>query len=210
MALYESGHAVVALALEPSRKVGVAIRKQFRTSSDSLARGQTRIFSLKRAGIETRESLEVATCISLGGGAAEEVLLGDRSIGSGGSKGSDLGFATAIAAQIVNSYGLGRALSFLLEDVDASKGPSRLDMASRREVDGILAEQYARAKAIVIEHRNAIEALAAELLEDERLEPNEVSRVVKRHPPEAELKDWLAELRGFQGGEPDTKAVDRQ
>ncbi len=94
--------------------------------------------------------MEAQICRILGGTAAEEVLFGARSVGAGGSRGSDLHKATSIATRMVCSYGMGRGLSFLIEDDHPGIGwRDGITSAARREIDGILAEQLSRAKAIV-------------------------------------------------------------
>ncbi|WP_087002280.1 AAA family ATPase [Rhizobium sullae] len=189
VAAHESGHAVVAIALQPGCRASVSMRKQFRTfSSDAPVQGMTRYLD-DPGGLETRASLEVQICRILGGTAAEEVLFGARSAGAGGGRGSDLHKATSIATRMVCSYGMGRSLSFLVEDdhpgLDWSGG---IPAMARREIDGILAEQLSRAKAIVRSHLGAVQALAGQLLEREILEPEDVQAIVRRHPPDRPKK----------------------
>ncbi len=184
VATHESGHAVVALALQPGCRASVSMRKQFRTfSSDAPVQGMTRYLD-EPGDLETRASMEARICRIFGGTAAEEVLLGARSAGSGGGRGSDLHRATLIATKMVCSYGMGRSLSFLVEDDHSGTNwGGGIPAAARREVDGILAEQFSRAKAIVRSHVGAVEALAGQLLERELVEPDDVQAILRRHAP---------------------------
>ncbi len=120
-----------------------------------------------------------------GGGGSVRRTIG----GAGGGRGSDLHKATSIATRMVCSYGMGRSLSFLVEDdhpgLDWSGG---IPAMARREIDGILAEQLSRAKAIVRSHLGAVQALAGQLLERGVLEPEDVQAIVRRHPPDRPRK----------------------
>lgn len=189
VAAHESGHAVVALTLQPDCRASVSMRKQFRTfSSDTPVQGMTRYLD-EPGDLETRVSMEAHICRILGGTAAEEVLFGARSAGAGGDRGSDLHKATAIATRMVCSYGMGRSLSFLVEDdYPGMNGIGGIPAISRREIDGILAEQLSRAKAIVRSHLDAVEALAEQLLEREHLEPDDVQAVLRRHAPNRAMR----------------------
>ncbi|WP_162098825.1 AAA family ATPase [Sinorhizobium sojae] len=184
VAVHESGHAVVALALQPGCRASVSMRKQFRTfSSDAPVQGMTRYLDVP-GDMETRASMEAHICRMLGGAAAEEVLLGTRSAGAGGGRGSDLHRATSIATRMVCSYGMGRSLSFLMEDdYPGMNWLSGVPATARREIDGILAEQLSRAKAIVRGHLAAVEALAGQLLDRELLQSEDVQAIVRRHAP---------------------------
>lgn len=181
VAVHESGHAVVALALQPGCRVTVSMRKQFRTFlSDVPVQGMTRYLD-EPTDLETRASMEAHVCRILGGAAAEEVLIGARSAGAGGGRGSDLHKATTIAARMVCSYGMGRNLSFLLEDDHPNiNRSSNVPTTVRREIDGILAEQLSRARTMVTAHRKAAEILAEQLLERELLEPEDVQAIMQR------------------------------
>ncbi|MDM9621117.1 AAA family ATPase [Rhizobium sp. S96] len=189
VAAHESGHAVVALALQPGTRASVSMRRQFRTfSSDATVQGLT-LYLDAPGDMETRDSMEALICRILGGTAAEDVLFGARSTGAGGDRGSDLHKATLIATRMVCSYGMGRGLSFLVED--DHPGPNwsgGIPATARREIDGILAEQLSRAKAIVRIHLGAVQALAEELLERENLGAEDVDAIVRGRPQDRPRK----------------------
>ena len=93
---------------------------------------------------------------------------------------SDLAAATTIASQMVGQLGAGDSLISL----EAASMPGNLvtkvltDEASRRKVDSILDGAADRAACIVLEHREALLALARALLERDELTGSEVHRIV--------------------------------
>lgn len=102
----------------------------------------------------TRTQLLDDIAVRLGGLAAEEVMLGDRSAGGGGASGSDLHSATLSALTFEASYGLGEGFAYLAsEDEDELFSALRLDRFLHARDDKVLAEQFARAKKIVEGHR---------------------------------------------------------
>jgi cell division protease FtsH len=68
---------------------------------------------------------------ALAGMVAEEVILEERSIGSGGIVGSDIEVATKVATLMAASYGLGGSLRFDAPSslIDAAYGPKASDPA---------------------------------------------------------------------------------
>ncbi|WHS94223.1 AAA family ATPase [Sinorhizobium kummerowiae] len=109
--------------------------------------------------------------ISLAGMAGEELVFGNRSTTSGGSRGSDIANATETASLMAAKFGLGRRLSVLSHDLDRpihtvlENGP-RL----RTDVDDILDTEYSRAKGILESNLNTMITLARALKEERRLE----------------------------------------
>ena len=103
-ALHEAGHAVAAFALGldielvsivPGSGCGGAV--SYRNALPDLP---------------TRAEIERFVVIILAGAAAEEVVIGSRSSGLGGSERSDIGQATTLIASVHASYGLGDSLTF--------------------------------------------------------------------------------------------------
>src|SRR5690606_1937541 len=80
--------------------------------------------------------------VQLGGIAAEEVLLGERSAGAGGAKGSDLHSATLAALTFEASYGLGESFAYLAADDEGELFDAlRFDRFLRERVDRVLESQ---------------------------------------------------------------------
>jgi cell division protease FtsH len=89
IALHEAGHAVAAAVVRPGKLVGASIVN--RGSVGGSVYSVTHRISSDRAAVRT----EIAELLA--GRAAEEVILGDASGGSGGSRESDLALATTLA-----------------------------------------------------------------------------------------------------------------
>ena len=111
----------------------------------------------------------------LSGREAERLTLGSLSSGSGGERGqgSDLEAATRLAAAIELSLGLG------------ARGPLwapadwRLtDRATRRLIQGHLAQGEALARGILASHREALDRLAAALTTHRALEGDELAALL--------------------------------
>jgi cell division protease FtsH len=51
------------------------------------------------------------------------------------------------------------------------------------EVERLLKEQQERARSILAEHRDALEAVASALIDHETLDGATVARIVEEHPP---------------------------
>ncbi|NZD63059.1 AAA family ATPase [Rhizobium sp. WYCCWR 11290] len=182
IAIHEAGHAVVAHVLSPGAKISVAIRRRVRwLGSQVRQRGGAVRYELPEyeRPLDTRDDLESLICLILAGAAAEESLLGCRSSGFSGSKGSDLDEATILATQMVASYGMGRSLPFLIEAHQVTtESARRLPNSLREDVSRILDQQYSRATAILIEHSALLNRIATGLLERETLTVEEVEDLI--------------------------------
>lgn len=136
---------------------------------------------------QTEELLTAAIVIALSGRAAEEEILASIAGHSGGPVFSDLAYATDIAFEMEATMGLGqkwpllhrpttdRAILFALDPDLASRVNARLETA------------YGAARRIVARQRDAIEYLAALLLNHRTLEGDELDRIL------AELTDRIRE-----------------
>ncbi|WP_163857316.1 AAA family ATPase [Rhizobium ruizarguesonis] len=179
VAFHEAGHAIVASVLFPGCRVSVSIRKKLRlVGSRDLAPGWTRYEDDDYDLLPTNSDFENVICRTLAGAAAEELHLGSRSTGFSGSAGSDLDTASAIAARMVASYGLGRRLRFLIESHHMDIGrASRLPADLRDEITQILEEQFARAKTVLSEQSAFLVELVEELLEKEYVGSTDVAAI---------------------------------
>jgi ATP-dependent Zn protease len=102
----------------------------------------------------------IAVCLS--GMAAEAVVFESRSIGSGGTFGSDVERATSIARRMVGSYGLGKTPIFIssVEGIQGTPLPDALES----EAVSILETQYARVFSTLKNERERLIALAADVV----------------------------------------------
>lgn len=162
--VHEAGHAVIALVLEAGEVVSVSISSTIAAVS-GLQDGGGVVFRQRPMRERTRSELLDGIAVRLAGIAAEEVLLGERSAGGGGGKGSDLHGATLSALTFEASYGLGEGFAYIApDDEDELFHALRLDRILHARVDKVLAEQFARTKRIVESYRQEVERVAGALL----------------------------------------------
>jgi len=181
-AVHEAGHAVVGLMVDAGEVISVAITSGAVPSGGIQDGGG--VF-LREGGFRerTRSQILDAIAVRLGGLAAEEVLLGDRSAGAGGAKGSDLHGATLSALTFEASYGLGEGFAYLSSsDEDELFHTLRLDRYLQARVDKVLAGQFARVKEIVERHRQEVERVAEALLAKGSLTGDELQDIVSQQP----------------------------
>ncbi len=171
VATHEAGHAVCALHCPHAPPIDeVSIRGDL-----AGALGHVSYTEPANRYIVTRDDLLDRICILYGGREAEDLLLGDISIGAA----QDIEVATRMARALVGELGFGgEALG--VERFARTPGdgddhqPAPLGDATRsridREVGALLARERARARKILEEARTSLEALRDLLLERELVE----------------------------------------
>ncbi|MDE4061920.1 AAA family ATPase [Phaeobacter gallaeciensis] len=147
VAVHEAGHAIVSSATGRADVAMLAIQSD----------GGVTATSLHRTG-EDRAAIEAQLAISMAGRAAERLLLGQVSAGSGGDPCSDLATATRLATALEASWGLGSTLIWQgpIEGIEARL---RDDTGLRARVETHLRNAETRASKILTAHR----ALLAEM-----------------------------------------------
>ncbi|MDL2399464.1 AAA family ATPase [Rhizobium mayense] len=160
-AVHEVGHAVASLAVKHSMSATIEIRRRFDPEEDGSFGGRT-IYDLVPDHVPTEKSLLSRIAISLSGMAAEQAVFGDRSLGSGGTIGSDIEFATALARKLVGSYGLGSTPIFIAAAKDVGDRP--LPQALEDEAMQILRDQYEGALSMMTGERERILAVASDVM----------------------------------------------
>ncbi len=183
-AYHEAGHALLATLLpnaDPIHKVTIIPR--------GLALGVTQQLPEDDRYTYTKEYLEDQITVLLGGRASEEVVLGKITTGAG----SDLERATEIARKMVCEWGMSdlgplnfgekEGAIFLGKSLTLKKEISEeTARAIDREVSKIIKNAYERAKRLVSENRDKLEAIAINLLEKEILTSEEIQAIVfKKH-----------------------------
>jgi ATP-dependent Zn protease len=171
-AIHEAAHAVVIAATRPSDIIAVSVRP-----TGALLGGTI----IKVGADHGSTSADVATMLRelLAGRAAEEMVFGGVSGGSGGPPGSDLARATMLAVSCEATWGLGKSLAWhgdMTADEAGRFISLRPDIAAR--VEARLAAAYAEALEMLSARRPAVEALAAALLEREVLSGDDVRAVL--------------------------------
>jgi DNA polymerase III delta prime subunit len=169
--IHEAGHAVVMERQRPGSVMQMSI-----TGGGGNLGG---VFSgeIKEHRTMRVEDLENRAAESLAGRAAEQVLLGDTSLGSGGGEDSDLAQATKVAAMIDTQFAGNGSLLWLGEDAE-SLLRMRPDVA--RAVSERLNRIYEGTLSLVARNRSEIEAVAALLAERETLTGDEVREAMRQ------------------------------
>lgn len=181
-AYHEAGHAIVATFLpngDPVHKVTIVGR--------GLAGGYTMILPPEDRHVIMKSKLEDDLAWMLGGRAAEELAFGEVSTGAR----NDLERATKLARSMVTEYGMSERLGpltfgrqheeqiFLGRDIYRERNYSEeVAAVIDEEVRALIDTAYERAKQILTEHREQLEAVVAALIEKETLNREEYERIL--------------------------------
>ena len=204
VAYHEAGHAVVGWFLEhaePLLKVSIVPR-------GSAALGFAQYLPNENL-LATTQQLTDMMCMTLGGRAAEEVMLGKISTGAQ----NDLEKVTKMAYNRVAVYGMNEKvgmLSFPSDDQQFQK-PYSQDTARMidEEVRELVDQAYKRTVALVKEKKEAVEALAQGLLEREVLQRHDLVKILGDRPFKYEGQQNIDILNeGFKMPELKTTAED--
>jgi cell division protease FtsH len=171
VAHHELGHALVALALpgsDPVHKISIIPR-------GVAALGYTLQRPTEDRFLMTRDELENKMSVLLGGRAAEEIMFDHLSTGAA----NDLAKVTEIARSMVMRYGMVKSLGHVAYENEPSGflnnniTQKQFSETTAREIDvavrEIVEKAYAKALAILGQHRAALERWAQKLLEKETL-----------------------------------------
>jgi cell division protease FtsH len=152
-----------------------------------VALGATQQLPVREQVLHQQPQLEDAIAVRLGGRIAEELTVGVASTGAH----DDLVSATELARTMVREWGMSerighlawgsRGAVFLGEDLIHTRDYS--DETARiidEETGAILETQAARARAVLTQHRTALDAVAEALVEHETLTGREVAEIVDR------------------------------
>jgi ATP-dependent Zn protease len=116
----------------------------------------------------------------LGGLAAEKVVLGETTDGSGGGSHSDLAEATRIAIRMEASFGFGKGLAFLATMNLCDENLLRQNSHLEQRVNEILQTQFDRAVGIIEKKAKAVSAIAAKLERYSALNERQLKRILLR------------------------------
>ncbi len=184
-AYHEGGHALVGLLepnADPIHKVTIVPRGR--------ALGVTMSLPQEDRHSATRDELRAIVRFAMGGRAAEEIVFQQFSTGAS----DDLKKATQIARDMVCSYGMSEKLgpvSFADDGAAIFLGrdlghPPKYSQSKAREIDdeveAILSDSYASAKAYLVSRRDVLDAIAASLLERETLTDVDLKLLLEGRP----------------------------
>jgi cell division protease FtsH len=176
-AYHESGHAVVAALLpaaDPLHKVTIIPRGRALGVTMQLPEGDRHTHS--------RDFLDAQIAILMGGRVAEELFLRQMTSGAG----NDIERATDIARRMVCEFGMSSALGPLAYRTpgnpwETDKGVGISEATAQRvdeEVHELVMRGYETARQIIAKNRNAVRAMAEELLVVESLDADAIKAVI--------------------------------
>ena len=209
VAYHEVGHAMVAYKqknAEPVQKITIVPHTE-----GSL--GYTLLMPEEdKTSLRTREELMAKIAVSMGGRAAEQVVLNTMTNGAS----QDIQEATAIARNMVAMYGMSDAFGMMAlgsvrnQYLDGGYG---LDCAQDtaatmdKEVRAILEVCYRDAVQVIEENRDDMDKVVAYLLEKETITGGEMVAILEGRDPalveEAYASTRKAEQDGFRPSRPD-------
>lgn len=181
-AYHEAGHAIIVRVVSTTVKVDrVTIIPSGR------AGGFTSFKPDEDHQYVTKDQLLEQITVSLGGRAAEELVLGEISTGAS----NDLKSANNTARNMITKYGMSSELANMVFGDDNDEVFLGMSYGHTKnyseeicgkidaEVKKIIDKAYARAKEILTENRQRLEDVAKALLEKERLDADEFEEIFK-------------------------------
>lgn len=182
IAYHEMGHAIMSLMVPGSdalHKVSIIPR--------GMALGVTQQMPIDDKHMYDKQDLYGKILSLMGGRVAEEVFYGKEGITTGAE--NDLQRATELAYRMVSMWGMSERVGPLAvrRTINPFLGgmTTSVDISEdlRREIDeevrNILTKAYEDAKSIVLEHKEAIQAVVKRLLEKETMSCEEVVEMLK-------------------------------
>ena len=176
-AFHESGHAILFHLLPDVGPVySVSI-----IPTGSGAAGYTMPLPEKDEMFNTKGKMLQDIVVSLGGRVAEELVFDDITTGAS----QDIKQATQMAKAMVTKYGMSDNISLICYDNDDDEVFIGRDLAHTRgysegvasaidqEIKRIIDECYAKAKQMIMDHRDVLDACANLLLEKEKISQKE-------------------------------------
>jgi cell division protease FtsH len=180
IAYHEAGHAVVGHCLpetDPVHKISIIAR--------GMAGGYTLSLPEEDRTLYAKRKFEADLAMRLGGRAAEEIVFGDITTGAS----DDMERATKLARSMVTRWGMSQKMGpmvygqkeeliFLGREISEQRDYSD---AVAEEIDGevrrLISEAYARARGILLEYRDRLDAIARRLIEVETIDAAEFERI---------------------------------
>ncbi len=179
---HEVGHALVAALQKHTQPVSKITIVPHTTG----ALGYTMQTPEEEKFLNTREELLVELETLLGGRAAEQTVFGAQTTGAA----NDIERATDLARKMVTQYGMSEKFGLMalantanqyLDGVTSMNCADTTAAAADAEIQRILSECYARAKAILAENRELLDEVALYLLQKETITGDELMAYVNAY-----------------------------
>jgi DNA polymerase III delta prime subunit len=197
-AFHEAGHVLASLELGSGDVVAVRISSHIDPAVSEGEGGGTQV-RWSPPFARTKQDYLDEIAVLLAGSAAEETTFGSRTDGAGGTEGSDLQRATALAVAMVGSVGLDEWLGYV-----APVGSQDLVRIARMvppiaiRVEAILKDQFDRAARILSERSAELSVLAEELLRTGALSRSEIDALLETPHRQVMARDEASS--GFRVG----------
>ena len=209
VAYHEVGHAMVAYKqknAEPVQKITIVPHTE-----GSL--GYTLLMPEEdKTNLRTRDELMAKIAVSMGGRAAEEVVMNTMTNGAS----QDIQEATGIARNMVAMYGMSDEIGMVALGSVRSQyldGGYGLDCAQDtaaimdREVKGILDKCYAAAVQVIRDNREDMDKVVAYLLEKETITGGEMVAILEGRDPSAVEEAYASTRKSEDGFRPSQPSV---
>ena len=211
-AYHEAGHAVIAVkvpGLDPVHKVTIVPRGR--------ALGLTASLPEEDRHSYTRDWMRGQLAMLFGGRVAEEMTFGPEKVTTGA--GNDIERATSMARRMVTRFGMSDRIGLMaVGDSDQEVFLGR-ELVQRREVSEhtarqvdeevkrILDEAHARARSVLEDNQELLDAIAEALLDRETLDGEEIQLLLdgEELPPLISKLDVEQLLLSLPGAEPKAK-----
>ncbi|MDI6771822.1 MAG: ATP-dependent zinc metalloprotease FtsH [bacterium] len=182
---HEAGHVLLAKVIpgaDPPHKVTILPR--------GMALGYVMFAPPEDKYTYTRAEILARITVGLGGRVAEEIVFNEVTTGAQ----NDFEAATELARKMVTEYGMSNKLGplslgkrhgpiFLGRDLVESRNYSEeIAYEIDKEIRRIIDECYERARAAILEHRDALDRIAQALIEHESLEAEDLNRLFAGEP----------------------------
>ncbi len=182
-AYHEAGHAIVASVLpyaDPVHKISIISRGR--------AAGYTLKLPLDEHRMQSRKEFLDDIAVSLGGYVAEKMIFGDLTTGAS----NDLQVSSALARDMVTRYGMSDKIGPMVFEAMPGRtlfgggvegGEQSADTATQidAEVKKIITGAHKKAEDIIKKHHDALDAIAAKLVEVETIERDDFEKILVAH-----------------------------
>ena len=184
VAYHEAGHAVVSKFLptqDPVHEISIIPR--------GMAGGYTMYRPSEDKSFISKTEMEEQIISLLGGRVAEEIVIKDISTGAS----NDIERATAIAKSMITKYGMNERLGTVTYGSESQEVFLGRDLAQEKtyseetaaiideEIKKMIATSYQRAKELLEQNRDKLDAVAKVLIEREKITEEEFNKVFEQN-----------------------------
>jgi cell division protease FtsH len=173
VAFHEAGHALCAELLpgvDRVHKISIVPRGR--------ALGYTLNLPEEDRYLKTREELIDYMTVLLGGRAAEEIVFGAITTGAS----DDLSRVAEISRSMIHDYAMGTTITSRRVSAEGGLVSDRTRELRDEEQQHLSDEAMRGAVKLILDHRDKLDELAVELLENEVLERNDIERIMSGIP----------------------------